>query len=302
MPALIEAIPPQTLESELANSQPLRHFRGLEIHALHGDDFPATLQEIGRLREAVFRQAGAGRGLPCDLDELDRGPAAYRQLVVWDPAQRELVALYRYQLGARAMQWGEPSLRTSQLFHYSDHFRRHCLPWSIELGRSLANPHARRRQLGMFALWAGLGALLKAHPEVRYFFGNVSLYRQLPSAARESLIAFLENHYAPPEAMLIAREGLRHRPSATGFDEAMATDGKPGDRIQYLREQLAAFEVRIPPILQSYLGLGNGIYFGETAVDQDFGEALEIGIVVPVNAIEDDIRERFVNPDQRTAK
>ncbi|MEA5446486.1 GNAT family N-acyltransferase [Gammaproteobacteria bacterium AB-CW1] len=297
MSELLAPITPSELQRELDGLEPIGRVGNLEIHIIDGDAFPATLMEIGRIRESVFREVGAGRGVDCDLDELDRGPLAYRQLLVWDPEHLELVAMYRYQLAARSQTHGDQLLRTSRLFDYSPTFRRDYLPRSIELGRSVVNPDARRRRQGFFALWSGLGAVLRSHPEIRYYFGNVSLYRNMPEAAQQATVAFLESSYAAPAPLLTAKAGLRYRPQGPDAEAAGRSEppDNPRGRIKALRALLSQHDGQIPPILQSYMGLGLGIYFGETALDRDFGDALEVGIVVPIKSIGSDILERFVN-------
>ena len=284
---LIEPIPAAELAGEIAGHTPLGRFRGLEIHSLHADECPAVIREIGRLRERAFREVGAGRNVPCDIDDLDFGPAAYRQLVVWDPETREIVAVYRYQRGWLAASHGDEVLRTHSLFRYSPAFDREVKPACIELGRSVVNQQARRRTLGLFAIWTGLHALLNEHAELRYFFGNVSLYASMDVFARDLLIAFLEQHYRPPEPMLLAHETLRHRVDPQARAQIPRTvRPDPAERVRLLRELIAPLGEQIPPILQSYMGLSHEIWFGETARDADFGNALEIGLVVPVAAIQ----------------
>ena len=139
---LAAAVAAESMQAELGGLTPLATFRGLLIFSADASDIPSTMQEIGRIREAVFRQAGAGRNLPRDLDDLDYTAPAYQQLLVWDPERLQLVAMYRYQLGWLAADAGLHILRTSQLFRYSEAFRAQVLPYAIELGRSAVNPAA----------------------------------------------------------------------------------------------------------------------------------------------------------------
>jgi hypothetical protein len=282
---VIAPVPAAELAREMAGRQPLTIFRGLEIHSLHGDECPAMMREIGRLRETRFREVGAGRNVACDVDDLDFGPVAYRQLVVWDARESQLVAMYRYQRGALAVEHGGRVLRTHGLFRYSARFEHEIKPRCIELGRSVVNRDSRRHALGLFALWTGLYALLAEHPEVHYFFGNVSLYRSMQPVARDLLVAFLEHHYRPPEPVLIAHPALRHVPGPAAVAAIPANLGKDvAARIRMVRALIAPWGESIPPILQSYMSLSHDIWFGETACDADFGDALEIGIIVPVEA------------------
>ncbi|MCH8551101.1 MAG: GNAT family N-acetyltransferase [Natronospirillum sp.] len=284
--------------AELDRRPPLTTLRTLQIHCFFGDECPQTLLAIGRLRELGFQSAGAGRGVDIDLDRLDRGDGCYGQLLAWDPDNREIVAMYRFQLGERATTHGDAQLRTSTLFDYSDRFRAELLPYCIELGRSVVNRAARRQSMGFFAVWAGLGALLRRYTSVAYFFGNVSLYETMDLTGRDLLIAWLEKHYRPQETLLRARDGLRHVPALSTSDLTAVEPGQedtPENRIQYLRSLLAEQGEKIPPVMQSYMALSNGIWCGETVFDADFGDALEIGIIVPVATINDSIRQRFIN-------
>lgn len=289
---VIDPVPAAALAAEFAALPLLREFRGLQLYEFAADSCPRAMREIGRLREAAYRAAGAGRNLACDIDELDTVAHGYRQIAAWDPRHQQIVAMYRYQTGSTAAGAGDSTLRTSQLFQYSPHFRRKMLPCAIELGRSVVNQQAARRVLGLFAVWCGLGAILQQHPEVSYFFGNVSLYPGMHPAAQEYLITFLEHHYAPNEPLLLARPGLRRSPAAS-ISAHSAPGDTPADRIAHLKQHLSALNEPIPPILQSYLRLGTGLWFGQTARDADFGDAHEIGIIVPLAGIEPTLKTRF---------
>jgi len=288
MKAVVAPVDPAVLAGELTPRVAVARFRGIELHTFRGQECPATMREVGRLREIGFRAAGAGRNVELDLDALDFGATAYRQLVAWDPVSREIVAVYRYQFGRVAVEAGDQVLRTATLFRYTHWFDAEVKAAGIELGRSVVNTGARRRALGLFALWVGLRALVEQHPEVRYYFGNVSIFSTIPLPARDLIVAFLEHWYPPPRPGLVAREGLEFGPGAEALDRVSALEcpGTAAAGIAALRALLRPWGVVIPPLLQSYLGISREVWFGQTALDRDFGDALETGIVVPVSSSE----------------
>lgn len=295
------------LSRELSDLRPMLTFRGLDVYRFRGDEAPCTMREIGKLRERIFRKSGAGRGGDFDLDDLDFGSYAYTQLIAFDPDENEIVATCRYQWGSRAEEGGDRVLRTSTLFHYSEDFRRNKLPFALELGRSVVNDQARRQRFGLFAIWKGLWALLKENAELRYFFGNVTLYRTMNPAARDLLISYLESFYPPPGPMLKAKEHLHYKPYAdrshiTGINAGKGANATavengnpdtPANRIRKLRMLLSELEEPVPPVLQSYMSTGTNIWFGDTVTDEDFGDALEIGIIIPVVGINSGFLSRF---------
>lgn len=293
---LAAAVAVELIQTELANLLPLATFRGLQVFSADAVDIPNTMQEIGRIREMVFRQAGAGRNLARDLDALDYTAPAYQQLVVWDPVRLQLVALYRYQLGWLAAEAGVQILRTSQLFHYSETFRRQILPHAIELGRSVVNPAATAHTLGFFALWVGLGALVRRYPQLQYFFGNVTLYPQLGVMAMQHIVQFCQRLYPPPEPMLKALPELVYCTGPlTVSNELLQADAS--QRVKILQHSLEPMQCKIPPVLQSYLSVGNGIWFDDTALDHDFGGAFEQSIIVPIASISPVFQQRFLTAD-----
>jgi len=151
----------RTILDELTAKTMIARFRELEVHLVHGPEAPATLEEIGRIREYEYRRVGAGRGGFVDLDRHDTQWPWYSQLVSWDPEHREIVAMYRaIRCGWALQHGGLDALRTSTLFSYSDEFVSRFLERSVELGRSVVNSDAHRAISGLFSVWVGLGAMI----------------------------------------------------------------------------------------------------------------------------------------------
>ena len=96
MQPIIEKIDPALIEAELTPDRLLRHTNkgDNEIYVVDAFNAPHTMREIGRLREIAFRDAGGGTGLDCDIDEFDTMPSPCRQMIVWNPADRERLPLY----------------------------------------------------------------------------------------------------------------------------------------------------------------------------------------------------------------
>ena len=91
---------------------------------------------IGRLREIAFREAGGGTGKAMDIDEFDTCENCYKQLIVWNPEEEEIIGGYRYLEGTdwELDEKGQPKLATSHMFHFSEKFLKEYMPYTIELG------------------------------------------------------------------------------------------------------------------------------------------------------------------------
>ena len=54
-----------------------------EIYVVTAQNSPNIMQELGRLRELSFRDAGGGTGAAVDIDDEDLAEEGYQQLFVW---------------------------------------------------------------------------------------------------------------------------------------------------------------------------------------------------------------------------
>ena len=104
------------------------------ICAANSREIPNVLNEIGRLREITFRNAGEGTGKPVDLDRYDD---YYTHLFLWSLEQEELVGAYRLGLTDEILGLhGVRGLYTNTLFHYGYELLERISP-AIELGQGV---------------------------------------------------------------------------------------------------------------------------------------------------------------------
>jgi hypothetical protein len=87
MEEIILKIDAKVLKNELLKAKFLRKttFGKRLIYEFTWRECPNLLQEVGRLREISFREAGGGTGKALDLDEFDLFEEPYKQLIFWDP-------------------------------------------------------------------------------------------------------------------------------------------------------------------------------------------------------------------------
>ena len=208
MEEIIAKVPRELIKAELTEERKLRRTNksGNDVYIVTWQDSPNTLREIGRLREIAFRAAGGGSGKSMDLDEFDTCDNPYKQLIVWDSEEEEILGGYRYILGRdwKIQPDGQPHLATSHMFRFSDTFMRDYAPWTIELGRSfvtLEYQSSRMGTKGLFALdnlWDGLGAVTVIEPDVRYLFGKFTMYPSYDRLSRDMILYFLHKQYQGP--------------------------------------------------------------------------------------------------------
>jgi hypothetical protein len=303
MKKLIDPIDSAVLRQELSPERFLRSTRkgGNEIYRVNATNAPHVLQEIGRLRELTFRAAGGGTGEELDLDAHDFGPYAYEQLIVWSVEDQEIIGGYRYKVCAEAKDPnGNYQLSTTHYFKFSATFQTEFLPYTIELGRSWVQPNYQPNvnpKKGLFALdniWDGLGALIRFYPEVKYFFGKVTMYPDYNRESRDFLLNFLQHFFKDQDQLIRAYHPLNYKSKAADYLQLIdGLDFKEGFKIlnQYVRER-GTF---IPPLMNIYMNLSPTMRTFDTAVNADFGDVEETAILVTIADIYLEKKERHLD-------
>jgi hypothetical protein len=304
MNPLIDPVELSILKSELNEATFLRTTNNgsNQIYDVNIHNSPNTLREIGRLRELTFREAGGGTGLACDLDELDTCDKCYNQLVVWNPEDQEIVGGYRYiRCGdAEINANGEYNLATTELFHFSEKFKKDFLPYTIELGRSFVQPKYQPRpenRKGLFSLdnlWDGLGALIIENPDIKYFFGKVTMYRHFNLLARDYILSFMQHYFNDPEQLVTPVHSLPITSDVTEFiNEIKNLDYKEGHKI--LNVRVRSLGENIPPLINSYMNLSPTMRTFGTSTNEHFGDVEETGILVTLKDMYESKVGRHIN-------
>jgi hypothetical protein len=304
MQAIIPPIDRKKLELELTPARFVRNTNNGSNHIfiVTHHNSPYVMQEIGRLREITFRAAGGGTGLPVDIDEYDTAEEPYRQLIVWNPQEQEIVGGYRFIecLEAAPGVDGHVKLATTELFDFSETFVQDYMPWTIELGRSFVQPRfqpSSDNRKGLFSLdnlWDGLGAIVVDHPHIKYFFGKVTMYPHFNQLARDMILAFMNYYFPDPDHLVTPVHALTIKNDMSAFIKQLkGLSYKDGHRI--LNQQVRELGENIPPLVNSYMNLSATMKTFGTALNDHFGEVEETGIMVTISEIYDTKKGRHIS-------
>lgn len=304
MEEIIAPISKEILKSELTEDKKLRRTNksNNDIYIVTAHNAPNVMKEIGRLREIAFRAGGGGTGLSMDIDEYDTMENPYRQLIVWNPESEEIIGGYRYILGTdvRMDEHGHPILATAHMFNFSQQFLTEFLPQTIELGRSfvtLEYQSTRSDAKGIFALdnlWDGLGALTVLMPNVKYFFGKMTMYPSYNRRGRDMILYFLNKHFGDKDKLVVPTEPLHWD---TDEEELKALFNEEGFKEDYriLNREVRALGCNIPPLVNAYMGLSPTMRVFGTGINYEFGDVEETGILIAVNEILEEKRIRHMD-------
>lgn len=301
---IIQPIDKELLKSELTPERQLRmtNKSNNEIYVITAHNSPNVMKEIGRLREIAFREAGGGTGKSMDIDEFDTMDNCYKQLIVWNPEAEEIIGGYRYLLGTDVEldENGQPILATGHMFHFSDKFMKDYMPQTIELGRSFVSLEYQSSKMGaksLFALdnlWDGLGALTVVMPNVKYFFGKMTMYPSYVRKGRDMILYFLKKHFNDPDNLIIPMKPLKIETDEKELEQLFCEESFKDD-YRILNREVRKMGYNIPPLVNAYMGLSPTMKMFGTAINYGFGDVEETGILIAVDEILEEKRMRHID-------
>ena len=237
-------------------------------------------------------------------------PNPYKQLIVWNPEAEEILGGYRYLLGDEVEfdEHGKPVLATAHMFDFSEKFLKEYLPYTVELGRSfvtLEYQSSRAGSKGLFALdnlWDGLGALTVIKPNMKYYFGKMTMYPSYHRQGRDMILNFLNKHFHDAEKLITPIRPLELETDPALLDEMFCFDSLKDD-YRVLTTEVRKLGYNITPLVNAYMGLSPTMRMFGTAINYGFGDVEETGILIAVDEILEQKRVRHIesfvaqNPD-----
>ena len=305
MENIIEPIDRKILEAELTQDHFLRKTNAADndIYMIDAHNAPNVMLEIGRLREITFRAAGGGTGKSVDIDEYDTCEVPFKQLLVWNDKDKEIISSYRFILGRDVPldENGYPHTPCSKLFRFSQKFIENHWQKTIELGRSFVQPKYQATndsRLGLFSLdnmWDGLGTLVVDYPDQEYFFGKMTMYNSYNRVARNMILNFLEKRFKGDASLVTPFNPTQKSEKPL---KKMFTGGTLAEDFKILNQNILDIKTTIPPLIKAYMSLSSTMqYFGASA-NEEFGEVEEIAILLTIK----DIYEKKINRHINTYK
>ncbi len=305
MQEIIDAIDKNLIEKELTPERFVKptNSGNNEIYIVSYHNAPNVTREIGRLREITFRDAGGGTGLDCDLDEFDTDHEnPFHQLLVWDPREKEIIGGYRFIHGKTLTKNinGVINTPTSELFQMSDQFIENYLPYTIELGRSFVQPNYQptvNLRKGMYALdniWNGLGAILIQNPDVRYYFGKITMYPHFNVEARDLILYFMKKYFGDKNSMVYPHEPLSINTNED-FLAAQFNEGSYEKDYKILVQLVRQRNENVPPLVNAYMNLSSTMLYFGTSLNPGFGNVEESGILITLEDIYDIKKDRHMS-------
>jgi len=303
MEPIIQPVNKEILIAELTPDKFVRHtnYGGNSIYIVNHANAPNVMREIGRLREAAFREAGGGTGHEIDIDEYDTAEVPYEQLIVWDEKVSEILGGYRFIDCSLPIvdKSGNVNLATTGMFSFSEKFIKEYLPYTIELGRSFVQPkfqagtNSKQAVFALDNLWDGLGALYQRNHHIKYFFGKVTMYTHFNKEARDLILFFLNKYFNDPDNLVRPDDPIVYE-TPLEILEAVFTNNDYKSDYRKLSQRVRELGENIPPLINSYMNLSETMKVFGTGINHHFGGVEETGILINIADIYPAKKERHM--------
>ncbi|MEA3504845.1 MAG: GNAT family N-acetyltransferase [Bacteroidota bacterium] len=301
---VIPAVDRELLVQELSEDKFVRKTNkgGRDIYIITHQNASNVMRELGRLRELTFREAGGGTGEEVDIDKYDTAENSFKQLIVWDAADKEIVGGYRYMEGRRVSldEYGAPISPTSKLFKFSDKFIKNYLQETIELGRSFVQPkyqplnNLRKGIYSLDNLWDGLGSLMVDYPEIKYFFGKFTMYPSYDRYSRDVIHHFLHKYFPDNDELIVPYESFLSQYDYNELEKLfMASTYQENYKVMVKFVRKRGYNV--PPLVNAYMNLSPTMRTFGTALNRSFGDVEETGILITIGDVYDGKIDRHVS-------
>ncbi len=304
METIIPPVDKKLLEQELTDEVFVRdtNYGNNKIYIFSSETSPNLMKEVGRLREITFRDAKGGTGKALDIDDYDTADKPFKQLIVWNPIDKEIIGGYRFIHGKDLEVIGKDEVHspTSRLFSYSEKFIKEYLHSTIELGRSFVQPmyqptnNIRKGMYSLDNIWDGLGSIVIDNPDVKYLFGKVTMYPHFDNVARDMILFFMNKYFPDKEELIRPRNPLILTTNEKALNSIFQGCNYEED-YKILVQKVRALNENIPPLFNAYMNLSSTMKTFGTAVNDHFGHVEETGIIVTISDIYDYKKDRHIS-------
>ena len=143
-------------------------------------------------------------------------------------------------------------------------------------------------------LWDGLGALVVLNPEIKYFFGKMTMYPSYIRRGRDMILYFLKKHFDDKENLIVPMKPLKIETDQKELEQLFCKDDFRADYV-ILNTEIRKLGYNIPPLVNAYMNLSPTMRLFGTAINYGFGDVEETGILIAIDEILEDKRKRHID-------
>jgi hypothetical protein len=128
---------------------------------------------------------------------------------------------------------------------------------------------------------------------LKYFFGKVTMYNTYNPEARNMILYFLNLHFNDHENLVTPVHPLETGTDMPKMKELFCCDCFK-ENYKILNQEVRKFGINVPPLVNAYMSLSPKMRVFGTAINYEFGDVEETGILININEILEDKKKRHI--------
>jgi hypothetical protein len=152
---------------------------------------------------------------------------------------------------------------------------------SLLFGKSLIN------------LWDGLGAVSVLNPDIKYLFGKFTMYTDFNVKARDLILNFLNQYFPDKNKLVFPFQPVELQTPIDELNKAFSFSNYDDDYKTLVRA-VRELNENIPPLVNAYMNLSPTMKTFGTSMNAGFGDVEETGILITINDIYDQKKQRHI--------
>ena len=131
-------------------------------------------------------------------------------------------------------------------------------------------------------------------PTLKYYFGKVTMYNTYNQAARNLILYFLQRHFADKQNLVTPIEPLCIDIDLEQMQQLFPYDTFK-ENYKVLNQEVRKLGINVPPLVNAYMSLSPKMRVFGTAINHEFGEVEETGILIATDEILEEKRMRHID-------
>lgn len=143
-------------------------------------------------------------------------------------------------------------------------------------------------------LWDGLGAIPVIRPNIKYYFGKMTMYPSYIRKGRDMILYFLKKYFDDKENLIIPMKPLKLDTDLHELESLFSGNSFREDYL-VLNSEIRKMGYNIPPLVNAYMSLSPTMKLFGTAINYGFGDVEETGILIAIDEIFESKRKRHID-------
>ena len=132
------------------------------------------------------------------------------------------------------------------------------------------------------------------NPEIKHFFGKVTMYLDFHKLGRDYILGFFKHFFPDKEELVIPIKPLELHYNINDFSNEIS-NLEFKDAFRTLSQKNKELGANVPPLIGAYMNLSASMKSFGTALNQKFGDVEETGILISIDEIYPNKKERHIS-------